>query len=417
MSVQNAPSHPPEAERLKLPEFVAMMGMLFATVAVSIDGMLPAMPEIAAELAPEAPNRAQLIIVFFVFGMGLGTLVAGPLSDSFGRKRIVLLGAGLYICGALGAYYSTSIEAALAARLIQGLGAAGPRTVTIAMVRDLYSGRTMARILSFCMLIFTLFPAVAPLLGAGIMALAGWRAIFLAFVAFSVVSAAWLAFRQPETLPKELRRPLQPRVLYAGCLEILANRQVMITTLVLALCFAMLFATLVSVQPIFDVTFGRHEEFPYWFAGMALVAGTGSILNAQLVERVGMRRLVVASLWVQLVSSAAMALVTFLGLLPVAIAFAVYLIWSTYVFFMAGLTMGNLNALAMEPMGHIAGLAASVVSSVATILGVLIAVPIGQAFDGTPLSAAAGVALSAAAALVLMMFNYAQPLRSPVTDL
>jgi DHA1 family bicyclomycin/chloramphenicol resistance-like MFS transporter len=196
-------------KRLSQAEFIALMGTIFATVAFSIDAMLPALPEIAAELTPEDANRAQLILTSFVLGMGIGTLVVGPISDALGRKRVILMGAALYLLGAGLALIAPSLEMILLARVIQGLGAAGPRVVSLAMIRDLYAGRAMAQIVSYAMLIFTLFPAVAPLIGAAIIAGFGWRAIFVAFLIFSVVSVGWLTLRQPETLAPEARRPLR----------------------------------------------------------------------------------------------------------------------------------------------------------------------------------------------------------------
>jgi len=171
-------SHP---QQLGQTEFIAMIAMLFATIAFSIDSMLPALPTIAAELTPLAPNNAQLILTSFVLGMGFGTFVAGPLSDSYGRRRIIVAGAVLYCAGAIAAYFASSLETVLLARVVQGLGAAGPRVVSLALVRDLYKGRDMARVVSFAMMIFTLVPAVAPLAASGVIALYGWRSIFIAF--------------------------------------------------------------------------------------------------------------------------------------------------------------------------------------------------------------------------------------------
>jgi predicted DsbA family dithiol-disulfide isomerase len=201
MSVAGEARVTPQPKRLSRGEFIALMGTIFATVAFSIDAMLPALPEIAAELTPEDANRAQLILTSFVLGMGIGTLVVGPISDALGRKRVILMGAALYLLGASLALIAPSLEMILLARVIQGLGAAGPRVVSLAMIRDLYAGRAMAQIVSYAMLIFTLFPAVAPLIGAAIIAGFGWRAIFVAFLIFSVVSVGWLTLRQPETLP------------------------------------------------------------------------------------------------------------------------------------------------------------------------------------------------------------------------
>ncbi|MDP4032675.1 MAG: MFS transporter [Pseudorhodobacter sp.] len=390
------------AARLSQGEFIALIAMLFATIAFSIDAMLPALPRIASELTPDAPNAAQLIITSFVLGIGLGTFVAGPLSDTFGRKPVIVAGAGLYCVAALVAYAAPSLETVLAARVVQGLGAAGPRVVALALVRDLYKGREMARVVSIAMMIFTVVPAIAPILGSVIIAGFGWRGIFLAFIIFSAASMLWFGARQPETLPHLLRRPLRAGPLWQALREVLAHRVVVTTIAVQALVFACLFGTLSSTQQIFDVTFGRGASFPFWFALIALMAGTASLVNAALVVRLGMRFLITITLEAQVLASLAMAAGTGLGLLPEGMAFPVYIAWTTGVFFMLGLTLGNLNALALEPMGHISGMAASVSGALATVLAVALAVPLGLAFDGTPVPLALGVAALAAAGFGLM---------------
>ncbi|MEY4697574.1 MAG: hypothetical protein RIT14_2002, partial [Pseudomonadota bacterium] len=360
-------------------EFVALIAMLFATIAFSIDAMLPALPHIAAELTPDAPNAAQLILTAFILGMGLGTLMAGPLSDALGRRPVILFGAGLYSLGAALAYVAPSLETVLLARLLQGLGAAGPRVVSLALVRDLYKGREMARVVSFAMMIFTLVPAIAPFIGQGIMAQAGWRGIFLAFLLFAALSMVWFGLRQPETLPTAQRRGLQGAMLWGALCEVLGHRVVRVAIAVQTLAFACLFATLSATQPIFDQVFHRGDSFPFWFAVIAVAAGTSSLVNARLVGRLGMRRMVTATL------GAAAG-----GLWPQGAEFAAHLCWTIGVFFMVGLTIGNLNALALEPVGHIAGMAASVTAAIATIASVLLAAPVGLMFDGTavPLMAA-----------------------------
>lgn len=391
-----------DPRRLSQPEFIALIAMLFATIAFSIDAMLPALPQIAAELIPADPNRAQLILTSFVLGMGLGTFLAGPISDALGRKPVIVMGAGLYMVGALLAWAAPTLETVLAARLLQGLGAAGPRVVSLAMVRDLYSGRHMARIMSFAMMIFTLVPALAPLAGQGIIALTGWRGIFLAFLVFAVVATSWLSLRQPETLAKTARRPLHPAVLLRAVAEVLTNRQVVMAMVVQTLIFACLFGTISSTQQIFDVHFGRGAEFPLWFALIALCSGSASLINAALVVRLGMRFLVSVTLAVEALLTALYALTLIAGGLPEGLAFALFVIWAISVFMMAGLVLGNLNALAMEPMGHIAGMAASVTGSLATVASVMIAAPLGLAFDGTPRPLVIGVTALAAAGFVLM---------------
>ena len=372
-------------------EFVALMAMLTATVAFSIDAMLPALPTIAAELSPDAPNRAQLILTSFVFGMGLGTFLAGPISDAMGRKSVIVLGAAIYVGGASLAWLGDSLEAVLIGRLIQGFGAAGPRVVAIAMIRDLYAGRGMAKIMSFVMTVFALVPAVGPALGQLIIVQTGWRGIFIAFIVFATLTVAWLMLRQPETLPAERRRPLRARALWDAVREVFSYRDVRIAIATLSLLFGGFFSVLSTVQPVFDDTFGMAESFHLWFAAIAVLAAGGSILNASIVERFGMRRIVRAVMWVQSAFSAIVLIAVASGLISGAPYLALYFLWTLSVFFMAGLTMGNLNAIAMEPLGHIAGMAASVTGSVATVAAVPIAALIGLTFDGTPLPIAAGL--------------------------
>ncbi|RUS60398.1 MFS transporter [Pseudorhodobacter sp. E13] len=389
--------------RMGQTEFIAMIAMLFATIAFSIDSMLPALPVIAAELSPDAPNTAQLIITSFVLGMGLGTFVAGPLSDSFGRRRIIVLGAILYCIAAAAAYFAPTLETLLMARVVQGLGAAAPRVVSLALVRDLYKGRDMARIVSFAMMIFTLVPAVAPLAASGVISAFGWRSIFAAFLLFAAISSAWLLLRQPETLPAESRRPFRAAPLFAALREVLSHRTIVTTMAVQTLIFGALFGTLSSTQQIFDTTFDRGPSFPLWFALVALCAGVASPVNAMLVGRLGMRVMITRTLIAQIILSSTMVALTLAGALQGDTAFAAFVLWMIGVFAMAGLTLGNLNALALEPVGHIAGMAASVTGAISTVLAVAVAAPLGLAFNGTYIPITLGVAVMAMLALALML--------------
>ena len=386
-------------------EFIALMAMLAATVALSIDAMLPALPQIGAELSPDNVNRAQLIVTSFVLGMGLGTFVSGPLSDTFGRKPVMLAGAAIYIVAAFVASKAQSLEVLLVARETSRLGASGPRVVAMAVVRDLYAGRGMAKILSFIMMVFALVPAIAPLLGDIVIDIWNWRAVFYGFVGFSAVSAIWLATRLPETLDPSNRRPFKPRALRSAMIEVLSHPIVRLSIIVQTLSFAMLFSMLSSVQQIYDITFGRAESFALWFGVVAVIAASSSLLNASLVVRLGMMVLVRGMLLAQVIITSAMIAISFAakaGHVPDDLYFAAFVFWQVSIIFQAGMTIGNLAAIAQEPMGHIAGMAASVISAVATVGAVILAVPVGLLFDGTPIPLAIAIFLEAAAGLMLM---------------
>ncbi len=388
------------SQRLGQTEFIAMMAMLVATVAFSIDAMLPALPEIGATLSPQNLNHAQLIITSFVLGMGVGTLFTGPLSDAFGRKPVMVGGAIVYVIACGMAWAAQSLEMMLFARVLMGLGAAGPRVVAMALVRDLYQGRDMARIMSFVMAVFALVPALAPTLGHFIILGFGWRAIFAAFMVFSIITVLWLLLRQPETLRPENRRPLSISALANATAQMFAHRTARLSIMVQTLTFGMLFVVLSSTQQVFDVTFGQGAHFHYWFGGIAIVAASASLLNAKLVMKLGMRAIIKSVLTIQIGLTLAMIVITAANG-PYWLAFGTYVIWVTGNFFQAGLTIGNLNALAMEEMGHIAGLAASIIAAISTVGAVIIAAPIALMFDGTPMPMAVGALVAAILALWL----------------
>ena len=385
------------------PEFVALVALLFATIAFSIDAMLPSLPLIAEELTPADPNRAQLVLAAFIFGMGAGTLVAGPLSDTFGRKPVITAGLALYAVGAVMAAVASSLEMLLAARLIQGLGAAAPRVVAQALIRDLHAGRRMAQISSFVMMVFILVPAVAPSIGALIAAGFGWRGVFGAFVVFAALCALWLNLRQPETLTPENARSLRARALWEAAAEVLGNRMVRIYIAVLTLGFGQMFALLSSIQQIFGETYDRAESFPLWFLVGALLSGLSTVFNAMLVMRLGMRRLTIYAFGAQSVIALAMLGLSLAAAPGEVLPFGLFFAWQVTLFGIAGLSFGNLNALALEPMGHIAGMAASVVAAISTVLSVAIAAPIGLAFDGTPTPLLIGTLVCSTLALALMI--------------
>ncbi len=385
-------------------EFIAMMAMLFATIALSIDAMLPALPQIAADLTPASSNQAQLVVTSFFFGMGFGTLIAGPLSDRFGRKPVILVCAGIYLLGAALSALAPSLETLLFARALQGLGAAAPRVVGMAMVRDLYKGRDMARIVSLVMMVFMTVPALAPLLGQVVLWFGPWRAIFAAIAAIALMANAWVLLRQPETLPPAARRSLGPADLWQSAREFLGHRIAVVSTACQTLGTACLLATLSSQQGIFAETFGREKTFALWFGAMSLCAACGSLINSRIVMRLGMRRVILMSYLFQVCLTLVVLAGLLTGLMPDGLIFPAHVVWTIASIAMMGLTQGNLSALAMEDLGHVAGLASSLMTAASTVLAVLLAVPVGLAFDGTQIPLMLGVGIFCVLAFGLMRF-------------
>lgn len=373
-------------------EFVAIMAMMVATVAISIDGILPALTLIADELTPDAPNRAQLVLSVFIVGMAIGTFVMGPLSDSFGRKRVIYYGAALYITCALICALTQSFEVLLFARMMQGIGASAPRVVSQALVRDYYQGREMARISSLIMIVFSIVPAIAPLLGSFVMLAFQWQAIFGMFIVFVALSTVWMGLRVDETVGPDNRMAFRLRPIKSAIKEVLTHPMIVIAIFGLIFAYCVLFVAIFLVQPVFEQVFEKGESFPYWFALVAVLSASASYVNARLVRRLGMRKLIDAAFRTQTILSSMMLVLWMLGALQGTIGFAIFMLWVFSLFFMAGMTIGNLTALAMEPVGHIAGTAASVISALATIGSVVFAGIVGQFYDGTLLVMIFGVA-------------------------
>ena len=366
---------------LRAGEFVSLVALLMSLVALSIDAMLPALTEIGRDFGVLRRNDTQFVVTALFLGLGIGQILFGPLSDRVGRRAAIHAGLLLFMAGCFVSIFAPTFEVMIAGRVLQGIGVAAPRIVTIAMVRDQYEGRRMARLMSLAMSVFILVPTVAPALGQGILSIGGWRAIFATIVVVAAVALTWFALRQPETLPASHRRPLSPREFGRAVLEVLGTRATLGYTLATACVFAPFLAYLSSAQQIFQEAYRTGVLFPLWFGILALAFGGASLVNGRLVMKHGMRRLSkAATVAVTLVSLVAWALaLAFEGLPP----FGIFMAYLLVAFFCMGLTFGNLNALAMKPLGHIAGVGAAVVASLTTLVGVPFGVLVGQSFNGT----------------------------------
>ena len=381
-------------------EFVALIGLLMSLVALAIDAMLPALPAIGRDLGTAHPNDAQLVIMSLFIGLGFGQLLFGPLSDSIGRKPAIHAGLVLFMAGSFVCIFAPTFEIMIAGRVLQGVGVAGPRIVSIALVRDQYEGRLMARLMSFAMAVFILVPTIAPALGQGLLILGGWHAIFVTFLVISVIVFAWFALRQPETLPVARRRPFSPRAIGQAVGEILRIRPALGYTLATGFVFAPFVAYLGSAQQIFQDAYGTGALFPLYFGVLALSFGAGSLVNSRLVMKYGMRRLSKASAaFIAVISLIASTAVFAYDGLPPFWFFMAYLLT---VFVSVSLLFGNLNALAMQPLGHIAGVGAAIIASVSTFVSVPLGALVGQQFDGTLYALIGAFAVSGAATLAAM---------------
>ena len=362
-------------------EFVPLIALLMSLVALSIDAMLPALPVIGNELGAAERNDAQLVVTALFLGLGAGQLLYGPLSDCIGRKPAICAGLGVFMAGCLVSVFAPTFETMLAGRVLQGIGVAGPRIVTMALVRDQYEGRQMARIMSFVMSVFIIVPAIAPALGQGILWIADWRAIFVTFFAIAAIACAWLVIRQPETLLPERRLPFSLRALGGSAWEVVTTRTAMGYTLATGFAFSPFVAYLSAAQQIFQDAYGVGALFPVYFGGLALAFGTASLANGYLVMRYGMHRLsVIAGLFVAFVSFVSwVGIFPFDGLPPLWLFVGSLML----IFAAVALLFGNLNALAMQPLGHVAGIGAAIIAALSTLISVPFGAYIAHRFDGT----------------------------------
>ncbi len=381
-------------------EFVALMAILTSLAAMSIDGILPALPEIGKSLGVQRENDNQLILTLFFLGMAFGQMIYGPLSDSIGRKPANYIGLGLYMSGALMALAATNFPVMLIGRVMQGIGAAGPRIITVAIIRDQYQGRAMARVMSFVTTVFIMVPIVAPLVGQTILLVAHWRAIFGLYLGLAIIASIWFTLRQPETLAPDRRLPFSVARPAAAIREIFANRLAFGYTITMGLVFGGFIGYLSSAQQIFQEIYGLGKLFPLYFGALAISIGGASFLNGSLVMRYGMRLL------------SRVALRTFSGFSLIFLIISVIMagqppLWSlmTYFFlsfFCVGMLFGNLSALAMETLGHIAGIGAAVIGSLSTLISLFLGTLIGQSYNGTIIPIVSGFAILSITALMVI---------------
>lgn len=363
-------------------EFIALMASLMSIVALAIDALLPALKLIGYSIGTTESTDNQLLITMIFLGLGIGPLLFGPISDSLGRKPIVYAGFVVFIIASFICVNATSLEVMIAGRILQGIGLSASRTISIAMVRDTFSGDYMARIMSFITVVFILVPIVAPAIGQFILNHYTWKGIFYIQLIFSLLILYWFYKRQPETLPIEKRVKFTKLIFVNGLKEIMKAKRTIGFTIISGFITGSFMVYLSTSQHIFQEQYHLENEFPYIFAGLAVAIGASTFLNGTLVLKYGMEKLVT------------IALLLFFGisLLYVILyggsdnpAIEVLLAFFGIQFFAIGFLFGNLRALAMEPVGHIAGIGAAITGFISTLMAVPISTFIGKFTANTAL--------------------------------
>ncbi len=391
-------------------EFVALVAALMSLAALGIDSMLPALPAIGTALGVATENQRQFIITAFVLGFGIAQLVHGPLADRFGRRTVLLWAIGGYAVANVACAISASFTLLLAARVFGGAMVAATRVATVAMVRDCFNGRPMARVMSIAFMVFMIVPVLAPAFGQTVLLFANWRGIFWVVGLLSLGIWTWFFVRMPETLHDDAKQPLSVRRIVAGWKQTVGDRWSLGYTLASTSLMGALYGYLNSVQQIMFDTFEKPKLLAVMFALTAMLMAAANLTNARLVMRLGTR----------LISHSALTLLVVLSAIHLVIALAGYETLVGFVILQAltmgcfGLATSNFSSMAMENMGGIAGTASSVQGFTSVTFGAVIGVVIGQAFDGSTAPLAAGFLICGVVALTVVAITERGRLFRPV---
>ncbi|ENS57731.1 multidrug effflux MFS transporter [Brucella melitensis] len=382
-------------------EFIALIAAIMAINALAVDIMLPGLPQIGASLGVHSENHVQFVITAYLLGFGVSQLFYGPLSDRFGRRLPLFGGLAIYVVAALGSAFITDFTTLIILRVLQGLGAAATRVIAVSVVRDKFSGRQMAEVMSLVMMVFMILPVVAPATGQLIMLFGEWHLIFMFMAIMALVVGLWAFLRLPETLPVSHRRPLTMKSTLGGFVIVLTNRVALFYMLGTSFILGALFGYINSAQQIFVGIYQLGTLFPLAFAAVAMTLALASFLNSRLVGRFGMRRISQTMLLV--FTSFSLLWMVLSIVMDGPIPFAVLMIIYMTIMLSFSLVTANFNALAMEPLGEVAGTASSVLGFAQTVIGAALGAVIGQAFDGTTTPVATGYCVLGFVALACVL--------------
>ena len=382
-------------------EFIALMASLMSIVALAIDALLPALNFIGFSIGTTESTDTQLLITMIFLGLGVGPLLFGPISDSLGRKPMVYLGISIFIVASFICIYATSLEVMVAGRILQGIGLSAPRTISIAMVRDTFSGDYMARIMSFITVVFLLVPIVAPAMGQFVLNHYNWQAIFYIQLLFSLMICFWFWKRQPETISKENRIKFTRHIFVNGLKEISKSKITIGFTIISGFITGSFMVYLSTSQYIFQEQYLLKDEFPYIFAGLAIAMGISTFLNGSLVVKYGMEKLVTIALSSFFIVSLLYVIIFYNTTNP---SIVILLVFFGLQFSSIGFLFGNLRALAMQPIGHIAGIGAAITGFVSTIMAVPISTFIGSFTQNTALPLFTGFSICGFLSILILLY-------------
>ena len=380
-------------------EFIILVAALMALNALAIDIMLPALPYMGEALGISNENERQLVIGAYMFGFGFAQLAFGPLTDRFGRRGPLFVGLAIYLVCAFAAVFAPTFGALLALRFVQGMGAAGTRVIATAVVRDRFEGREMAEVMSLTFMIFMAIPIIAPGIGQVILLTGPWQYIFLFMGGLATLIGIWAWFRLPETMRPEYRRALSFSSITDGFRIVLTNRVALFYGLAGTFLFGAMFGFISASQQIFVELYGLGPYFPVAFAVMAGMIAVAQFINSRVVRRYGMRRLAHTANLAYLGAAIVWLIVALMGPVPFAVFFGLLMV----IQFFFGWAASNMNSLSMEPLGKVAGTAASVFGFTQTVGGALIGTYIGQHYNGTLVPNAMGYASMGALVLVCVL--------------
>ena len=383
-------------------EFIALMAFLTANVSLTINTVLPALTDIGKSFVDVKSTDLQLIITMVFLGLGVGQLIFGPISDSLGRKPAIYIGMVVFFIASFICVFATSIEMMLIGRVLQGIGLSAPSAISTSIIRDVYSGNQMAKIMSFVATIFILVPMITPILGQKIVDLFNWQTIFYFQIFFASIILLWLAIRQKETLIEKYRVKLTKRLFINGIQEFSKHRVSIVYTVVLGLMTGSFMAYLSVTKQIFQDQYGLIEEFVYIFAALATSIGLASLLNGSLVVKYGMKKLANGAIY--LFSFSALVYASLFYFYTENPSLPILLFFLSLQLLSIGFIFGNIKSLAMQPIGHIAGIGAAINGFTSTIIAVPIAILIGKFVDTTALPLFIGFLTSGSISILLIHY-------------